>query len=264
MQNGYWTSTFDSAQVIFNTRGLLAREATVAARERESGARKIMLWKKDGSKLGTLSRIPAGFVGRFDDPGNTDLLSQLRIDGLGVNEFAFSTITADVPYPSVAPKSDGVTVQRRLYRITATGKEEFDPTLPLQKGDVLISEVGIMRAPAQPGRAVQSRFLVVEDGIPSLAETIDDDRTFLADAGLQPDTEDYWTGVKQTQRYPDKTVRIVEIIPGGEIKLYQVWRLAFSGTASIPPASAFDMYDESIQGNTGAESIHVERTTVSQ
>jgi hypothetical protein len=264
MQNGYWTSTFDSAQVIFNTRGLLAREATVAAKEREAGARKIMLWKKDGSELGALTRIPAGFVGRFDDPGNPDLLSQLRIDGLGVNEFAFSTITADVPYPSVSPKSDGITVQRRLYRITATGKEELDPTLPLHKGDVLVSEVGIMRAPWQPGRSVQSRFMVVEDGIPSLAESIDDDRAFLADAGLRPDTEEYWTGVKQTQRYPDKTVRIVEIIPGGEIKLYQVWRLAFSGTASIPPASAFDMYDESIQGNTGAESIHVKRTAVSQ
>jgi hypothetical protein len=111
---------------------------------------------------------------------------------------------------------------------------------------------------------VQSRFLVVEDGVPSLAQTIDDDRTFLADAGLQPDTEGYWARQKQTLRYPDRTVRIVEVIPGGEIKLYQAWQVAFSGTASIPPASAFDMYDESIQGNTGAQTIHVEQAAPSK
>jgi len=260
MKNGYWTSTFDSAQVIFNTRGILSREAAVAARERESGARSVVLRKKDGSELGALTRIPAGFVGLFDEPGSPELLSQLQIDGLGEDEAAFSTISADVPYVSVDQKSDGVIIQRRLYRITATGREDLDPTLQLHKGDVLVSEVTINREPWPLDQSVQSRFLVVEDGVPSLARTIDDDRTFLADAGLQPDTEGYWARVKQTQRHPDKTVRIVEVIPGAEFRLYQVWEVAFAGTASIPPASAFDMYDESIQGNTEARTIHAGQT----
>ena len=260
MKNGYWTSTFDSAQVIFNTRGILTREATAAAQEKASGARRILLRKKDGAELGVLTRIPAGFVGRFDDPGAPDLLSRIQIDNLTANEFAFAAITADVPYPSVASKSDGVTLERRLYRVTATGREVLDPARPLHQGDAVVSEVEVRRGTGQGDRSGQSRFLVVEDGVPSLARTIDEDKTFLADAGLQADTEGYWARVKQTLRYPDKTIRIVEVPPGEGIHLYQVWQVGFSGTASIPPASAFDMYDESIQGNTAAQDLHVEAT----
>jgi alpha-2-macroglobulin len=122
----------------------------------------------------------------------------------------------------------------------------------------VISEISIKREPIQQGRSIQSQFLVVEDGIPSCAQPIDEDRTFLADAGIQPDTNDYWAFVKQTLRYPDRTVRIVQVLPKGEIKLYQVWQVAFPGTVTIPPSHAFDMYDESIRGNTLAQSIHVE------
>ena len=42
------------------------------------------------------------------------------------------------------------------------------------------------------------------------------------------------------------------------MKVYQVWRAAFSGKATIPPAQAVDMYNESIQGNTEAQSILVD------
>ena len=94
--------------------------------------------------------------------------------------------------------------------------------------------------------------------MPSLGQAIDDDRTYLADAGVQADENDYWASVKQTQRYPERTVRIAGVLPGGEMKLYQVWRVAFAGKATIPPAQAFDMYDESIRGNTGAQGIWVE------
>ena len=76
--------------------------------------------------------------------------------------------------------------------------------------------------------------------------------------GFRPTTNDYWASVKQTQRYPERTVRIARVLPAGEMKLYQVWRVAFAGKATIPPAQAFDMYDESIRGNTGAQGIRVE------
>ena len=128
MKNGYWISTFDSAQVIFNSRGILSREAAAFAREKEAKARKILVRKKDGTQMGELTRIPSGFIGRFEAPGTPDLLSQIRVDGLESAEFASSTITADVPFQAVAPKSDGVTIQRRFLRITATGNEALDPS----------------------------------------------------------------------------------------------------------------------------------------
>ncbi|MBI5590781.1 MAG: alpha-2-macroglobulin [Deltaproteobacteria bacterium] len=258
MKNGYWISTFDSAQVIFNSRGILSREAAVFEREKESKARKVLVRKKDGTQMGELTRIPSGFIGKFQDPGAPDLLSQIFVDGLESTESAFSVITANVPYPAVESKSDGVTIKRRFMRITATGNEALDLTRPLHKGDVVISEVSLKRVPIRDARSVQSQFLVVEDGIPSLGQAIDDDATYLADAGVQADDDDYWASVKQTQRYPERTVRIARVLPAGEMKLYQVWRVTFAGKATIPPAHAFDMYDESIRGNTGAQGIRVE------
>jgi uncharacterized protein YfaS (alpha-2-macroglobulin family) len=180
------------------------------------------------------------------------------VDGLGTTEFASSAITANVPFEAVESKSDGVTIQRKFMRITATGKEMLDLSRPLQKGDIVISEISLKRDSVRDARSVQSQFLVVEDGIPSLAQAIDDDRTYLADAGIQADVDDYWASVKQTQRYPERTVRIAKVLPEGDMKVYQVWRVAFTGKATIPPAHAFDMYDESIRGNTGAQAVQVE------
>jgi uncharacterized protein YfaS (alpha-2-macroglobulin family) len=142
--------------------------------------------------------------------------------------------------------------------VTPTGHEELQADTSLRKGDTVVSEITVKRGRLSEKGALQSRFVVVEDGIPSLAQTIDNDESLLADAKLKPDTANYWSLIKETQRYPDKTLRIAEVAPGGEIKLYQVWQVTFNGEAALPPASAFDMYDESVRGNSGAERLRVE------
>jgi alpha-2-macroglobulin len=103
-----------------------------------------------------------------------------------------------------------------------------------------------------------SHFMVIEDGIPSLALAVSEDETYLADAKIRRKGGSYWGAIKETLRYPDKTVRIAKLQQGGEITVYQVWRVGFSGKAFIPPARAFDMYDDNLQGNTSALEIEVE------
>jgi len=142
--------------------------------------------------------------------------------------------------------------------VTPTGHEELKSDTSLRKGDSIVSEITVKRGRLSEKGALQSRFVVVEDGVPSLAQTIDNDESLLADAKLKPDAPNYWSLIKETQRYPEKTIRIAEVAPGGEIKLYQVWQVTFSGEASLPPALAFDMYDESVRGNTGPERLKVE------
>jgi hypothetical protein len=258
MKNGYWISTFDSAQVIFNTRGILNREAIAFAKEREAKTRKVLARNNEGKALGELTRIPSGFIGTFTDAGPPALLSRIHVEGLGPAEFASSSIAANVPYQAIETTSNGVTVSRKFMRVTPSGHETLDPAQPLRQGDIVISEISLKRGPRQGAGSVQSRFLVVEDGIPSLAEAVDDDRTYLADAKIQADDNDYWAAVKETRRYPERTVRIAKVEPDGEMKIYQVWRAAFKGMATVPPARAFDMYDESIRGNTKAQGLRVE------
>jgi len=258
MRNGYWISTFDTAQVIFNTRALLSREAAACAGEEKAKSRKIVITAKDGSQLGELARIPSGFVGGFTLPGKPENLSQIQLEGLAATDVAYSAITADIPYGSLKPHSQGLVVERTFRRITPTGSEPLDLSFPLHKGDLVVSEVRVRRGPLRYIKALPSRFLVVEDGVPSIAQAIDNDEVYLADAKIQPKEDSYWGSIKETQRYPEKTVRIAKVSPTGEIIVYQVWQAAFTGKAYIPPARAFDMYDESVQSNTEALSVRAE------
>jgi alpha-2-macroglobulin len=257
-RNGFWISTFDSAQVILNTRQILSHEAVAAAKERADGSRRVMVRGKDGSELGELSRIPAGFIGVFPNPAGASLLSEIQLEGLSVAEHAYAAFTVDVGYDAVRSLSRGLTVERSFRRITPGGSEPLDLSKPLHKGEVVVSEVRVSRSAHRDSHSVPSRFLVIEDGIPSLAQPIDEDETVLADAGVQAREANYWSSIRETQRHPDRTVRIARVKAGGELRIYQVWRMAFTGRTTIPPARAFDMYDESLQGNTLAHTVGVE------
>jgi alpha-2-macroglobulin len=257
-RNGLWVSTFDSAQVIFNTRQILSREAAAAAKERADGGRRVMVHRQDGTELGELSRIPAGFIGIFPNPGGAPLFSEIQLEGLSETEHAYAAFVVDVGYDAVRSQSNGLNVERSFRRITPGGSEPLDLSKPLHKGDVVVSEVHVTRSAPGDSHSVPSRFLVIEDSIPSLAQTIDEDETVLADAGVQPREADYWSSIRETQRCPDRTVRIAKVLPGGGLRIFQVWRMAFTGRATIPPARAFDMYDESLQGNTQAQAVRVE------
>jgi alpha-2-macroglobulin len=252
MKNGYWTSTFDTAQVIFNTREILSEEAAVFVRERDTGSRRIVVRAGDGTEFGELSRIPSGFVGTFVEPGNPGTLSEIHLTGMAADDVAYSTIKVEVPYAALKPYGHGLRVERSFLRITPQGREPLDISRPLPMGTTVVSEVRVRRDPLPDTGAIPSRFLVVEDGIPSLAQAIDEDETYLADAKIQPKDETYWSSIKETRRYPEKTVRVARVEAGGELRVYQVWRVTFAGRAAIPPARAFDMYDESLHGNTEA------------
>lgn len=258
MKNGYWVSTFDTAQVIFNTRGILGKEAAAWAAERQGTARTIAVIGKDGTKLGELSRMPSGFMGVFANPGPPGMISEIRLDGLKPDDTAFGTVTAEIPFGSVAADSHGISIERKLMRITPRGTEPLDLSRPLRKGDLVVSEVLVRRSGLPERHALPSEYVVVEDGIPSLAQAIYEDEKYLADASVQPRSDDYWGSIQETQRHPDRTVRVARMLRTGEIKVYQVWQAAFSGKAAIPPARAFDMYNESLRGNTEALSLQAE------
>jgi alpha-2-macroglobulin len=256
--NGFWVSTFDTAQVIFNARAVLSREAAAFAQEQEDGTRKVVVRTKDGAQLGELVRIPAGFVGSFALPGTPANLTEIQLDGLTADEVASSWITAEVPYTAVQSRSQGLIVERTFLRITPGGSEILDLSKPLHRGDRVVSEVRVRRAALPDVRSIPSQFLVVEDGIPSFAQAIDDDATVLADAKVQPKDDSFWESIKETQRHPDKTVRVAKVLPTGEIRIVQVWQVAFAGKATIPPARAFDMYDQSLQANTETYRVRAE------
>ena len=70
-----------------------------------------------------------------------------------------------------------MSLERRLLKITPTGTMELYRGEPLHIGDVVISEMTLTREGMKWHRSLASSFVVVEDGIPSVAQGIEDDRT---------------------------------------------------------------------------------------
>lgn len=257
-RNGMWISTFDTGQVIFNSRKILSKEAQKVTREKSTHTRKLAVYDKDGKMLGTLDRIPSGFLGSFTNPGSVETLAEMRLEGTTAGEVVRAFISADVPYAEVTPQANGMTVERTFYRINDKKSEEIDLSQPLHVGDIIVSELKVRQHRPTDAHRIPSQFLVIEDGVPSLGQGLEEDKTFLADAGLEAQDSTFWSSIRETQRYPEKTVRIVKLLPGADMKIYQVWRVAFKGRATVPPARAFDMYDDSLQGNSMAKSIEVQ------
>lgn len=251
-KNGFWVSTYDTAQVIFNSREILSREAEAAAKDDKAVGRRLIAVARDGAQLGQLKPVPGGYQGMFTRFNETVDLGEIRIQGIKPDEVPASSVTAVLPFGAVAAASAGLEIVRSFRRIVGQGSEPVDLAQALKPGDVVVSEIQVKRPVDPATRFAPSQFVVIEDGIPALAEGQETDQTYLADAQIQPKEDSYWGNIKETQRYPDRIVRIAKIAPGGEFRLYQVWRVARAGTAAIPPARAFDMYDEVIRANTAA------------
>jgi uncharacterized protein YfaS (alpha-2-macroglobulin family) len=253
-------STFETAEIVFGARALLAREAKAG---REAGDRQLTARMPAGGPSLALAPIPGGFAGTvaFDGPMPLERVARLTIEGARPQEVAFASVAARVPFGSVVPMANGLAVQRTLYRIEGTGTRPLAADDVLHRGDVVMSRVAVTRMEESAGQgstvATPSRFVVVQDAVPAVAEAIDEDRPYLADAHLRTDEPSYWARVKETLRYPDRTERVLEL-QGGTFVAFQVWRVAFGGRAVLPPARAFDMYDDEIAGNTTATDVVVD------
>ncbi len=178
-KNGYWASTYDTAQVIYNSRNLLSKEAA-----KKSQPRTVAATAKNGFPLGALSPIPGGYLGSFTRFGKQPDVSEISLSALNPDEVAGAGVSIELPYPAVAARANGLSVERNFRRITAKGNELVDLSQSLKPGDVLISEVHVKRDFSNGRTATGSEFVVIEDGIPAIAEGMENDQTYLADAKI--------------------------------------------------------------------------------
>jgi hypothetical protein len=253
-------STFETAEIVFGARALLAREAKAG---RQAGDRRLVARTPAGGPSLALAPIPGGFASTLAFDGGLPLerVAHLAIEGAGPQEIAFASVDALVPFGAVVRTANGLAVERTLHRIEGAAARPLSPGDVLHRGDVVVSRVVVTRVPETTGHGstvpAPSRFVVLQDAVPAVAEAIDEDRPYLADARLQADDPSYWARVKETLRYPDRTERVLEL-QGGSFTAMQVWRVAFGGRVVLPPARAFDMYDDEIAGNTTAADVVVE------
>jgi hypothetical protein len=208
-----------------------------------------------GTLIGMAKPILAGYAATFD---------RLNLDGKDMRQISIQapardlTVVADLtvstPYSDVVQQTHGVSITRTLLRVTPSGTEVLSPNSDLSVGDIVISKLEVSR-PEGKGwwtNRSPSDWFVIKDGIPSIAEGIDDDRTILADANLIAQNSTWWSEVKETLRYPDRTERTVRLAQGGSMTSYSAWTVTYQGTAVLPPAQIVNMYLKGLEGNTAS------------
>lgn len=258
MRDGIWTSTFDTAQVLIEARALLAEEAKEQSSASLAAARTVK--DAQGNLLASLERIPGGFMGEVPGALDPHRLKNISFE-VRPGDLAAVTVGQHIPFGALVPRQGALTIKRSLLKLTSGGAQEIFPGESLSVGDTVISRLTLTRSPTSREAAGASDFFVVSDGIPALAEGLENDESYLADAGVKDQPASYWATVKDTQRYPDRVVRVVQLKAGGSMVVFQTWRVAFAGENALPPASVYDMYQESEGANTSAARFAVSPST---
>jgi hypothetical protein len=209
--------------------------------------------------------LPGGAIARYRvNQGRTLDLSKIEIDGVEGEMLLAVTVKASVPFARVKETNRGLTVSRRLMRVTAQGAELLGPTDTVRVGDTIVSEVSATRLPnaeaSLTSRNKASEWLVLRDGIPSVGEPLDNDKTALADAKVfgatsTADTANFLGRIKETLRFPDRVERVVRVVEGDTFTSYSVWRVSYAGSAVIPPAEVFDMYENGVRAATDSQEV---------
>jgi hypothetical protein len=232
---------------------------TVLEEMAESATKSETVQVLDNNKavLGTLKKIRGGYAGQLDVQGvPVSKLASISVSGATSEWFSFASLGIDLPFDGLAARSNGVSVKRSLYKVVGKGAQPLADDAELSIGYLVVSKIEVSRSESTSTQAVQpSEWLVVQDSVTATAEPIDDDKPYLADAGMAPQESTFWSAIRETLRYPDRIERVVRLLPGASFTSYSVWRVGFAGNAVVGPAHAFDMYSRNGEGFSASTRI---------
>jgi hypothetical protein len=257
LEEGRLWSPLDAALVIHALKPTIIADLEA---EKDSKTKPVQVVDAKGKALGMAEPIAAGYLGSFAaaDLAGKDL-SKIEIRVPAENLTFVGDLTVTTPFSDVQQGGQGVSITRTLLRVVPGGVEALAPDASLALGDVIVSKLVVKRDEGTGWwtNRSPSDWFVIEDGIPALAEGIDDDRTYLADAKLVSRDATWWSEVKETLRYPDRTERVTRLGTGATMTSYSVWRVAYQGEAVIPPARVVNMYLKGLEGNTTSQRVRV-------
>ncbi len=255
LAEGRLWSPLDAALVINALKPALLEDLRAGS---ESSASPAEVLDAKGNVLGMVQPIAAGYAGTFtaSDLVGKDL-SEIKIAAPAQDLTLVADLTVATPFKEVSQNAHGVSITRTLLKLVPGGAETLSPEATLSVGDVVVSKLEVKRAQENGWwtNRSPSDWFVIQDGIPSIAEGVDDDRAYLADADLVTPDATWWSEIKETLRFPDRTERVTRLGEGGVMTSYSVWRIAYQGEAVIPPARVFNMYLKGLEGNTASQRV---------
>lgn len=243
--NSNFGSTFITAQVIMNLKDVIKLEIK---KIKSFSKNEIGLLNKNKEKITYLKAIPGGFSINYkvQQVNSTDL-QHLELVNLPEGFSVFAYMKVFVPTNEVQETDNGMTIKKEFFRFNEkNSKLEKVNLADLKIGNIIFSKLTISRTPLKNPRYRHSNYFILEDNIPSLAESLDSDQYYLSDAGVKQEKS------LETKRYSDKIVHVFELPnhnnENKSLEVYNVWRVNFTGVSSVPAAKVTDMYNENIFG----------------
>jgi hypothetical protein len=255
-QNGHWASTQDNAAVVHAFQAYadayeaatpdFAAEVTMAGRAVLSAA-----FRQAGLSVETTS-VPMASL-----PSERTLPLGLQKDGTGRLYYALRLQT----YTSgpVDARSQGLSVERRLQRLTSRG-EPTGPSLTTGNRTITLAPGDLVRVTLRLTSPTDRNYVVVDDALPAGLEpvnaafaTVDQGVLDAADTGRGQ----WWGSFNHTEMKDDRVLLFADYLRQGEHTYTYVARATTRGTFTHPPAEAEMMYQPETRGRTATGTLTV-------
>ena len=220
---GHWRTTWCNAWAIYAIGDYASRV------ENYDETATIELVTADGTRTITLGKDNYSETVKL--PLHADTKALLKSTG---SLYVRTVLAAKPPIASQPPVSKGgFQIARTYHRVLANGKTE-----PLKKpkvGDLIEVQLEVL-VPAD-----NSRYLVVDDPLPSLFEAVNTD--FKSQSGVTKKTHNGWRVSHQELRDDRAVFFLDRVYKRGSYKLSYHARVTSAGEAVAPPAKIEAMYD---------------------
>ncbi len=246
MGGGYWHSTFDSAAVILNLRGIINGEHMALNLEKPLPQVKNL----SGQVLPGIERALGGFELTLGAGEIKDLVS-LDFSGLSEDYWVSADYDVYTEQADVTAGNAGFSVARTLYKLEGTKATVIEPGGIIPKGAEIAS---VIKVQSSEPRLRWGHYIIIEDPVPAFAESVPEDLLLLKPSGLIADTD--FAMIKETQRKPPVTTRVIDWSDSTSVMtVATVWQNTYEGKVYLPPASVKAMYDESLVGYSPGVSL---------
>ncbi|WP_022836503.1 Ig-like domain-containing alpha-2-macroglobulin family protein [Salisaeta longa] len=255
-QNGHWASTQDNAAVVDALRAYVeAYEAAAPdfAATVQLAGRTIL---EEAFRQRTL-RVASRTVPAADLPTGRTLPLTVTADGTGTAYYAAQLITyTDAPQPA---RAQGLRLERTIQRLNDRGDAVGAPqstgrdTLRLAAGQ-------LVRVTLRLYSPADRNYVVVDDALPAglepvnaAFETSDQQALGRADVGASR----WWGSFNHTELRDTRVLLFADFLQQGAHTYTYLARATTPGTFIHPPATAEEMYQPAIRGQTATGAVIV-------
>lgn len=245
-------STFERSTALLHSLWLVERDARAlkeapAPRVEGEGGQVPALELRGAARF---ARLPAGVravkVAEFE--GQAELRARVR-----------------VPLASVKAVAEGMSVERRYYRLLPGGeKRPLGPGDAVTQGEEVFVELTLDAHEGEPWRSLRSAYYLVEDAVPAGFTPLGEDKAYR---GAPYDLPLAHEAVKRRSLSPERALFYLEEPAWWSRSprtIGYVLRAAFPGKFSAPPATIEDMYAPRVHGRSAPAVLEVKPSAASR